>query len=93
VITIVGILVTKVGLTHRQELTADKWTFRTRSWACSSLQLHHKQPARIELNIDHDRDNLIGEIVALYRPRNGDCWAVAEAPKSDHLLDFDQPIY
>jgi hypothetical protein len=91
VITIVGPLLTRDGLCQRSVIGPD-WRYRTLSYAVSAREIRLKQPACIPLNVGHDRTNEIGQVVTLYRSRNGDCWAVAES-EADRLLKFPESIY
>lgn len=90
-ITIIGPLLTGLGHCMRTEIGPD-WRLRKRAYAVSSLELRERQADRIALNLDHDPAHEVGEIMALRRAGNGDCWACATAD-ADRLLELNQPIY
>jgi hypothetical protein len=91
-LVLVGQLLTRDGLSSRSELAADCWSIRQRSWASPASALRKVQPSRIPLDIEHDHQAEVGQVVALYRSGSGDCWAVATS-EADRLADYDQPLY
>jgi hypothetical protein len=79
VITLAGEVLTALGHRHGQ------------TWACSALEVRHEQAPIIPLNLEHDRELQVGEVVGLHR--HGDSlWAICEAG-ADRLLGFDQPLF
>jgi hypothetical protein len=87
VITIIGELLTPMG--HNQRL--DDNGLHTRAWAAPAANARHQQPSTIPLNVEHQRENPIGEVVALHN-HGGSLLAICEAD-ADPLLDADMPIY
>jgi hypothetical protein len=92
VITIVGCLLTRDGLSQGREAGYRR---RTRSWASSALELRSVQKSRVALNIDHNDQLELGQVIALHRSKQGDVWAlsVADSENADRLLEFDRPLY
>jgi hypothetical protein len=75
-VTFVGVAFTRDGHVHG------------RSLALSADELRDSHPPVIALNLAHDKDWPLGELVSLYRVRSsGDVWAVACADVPPWLLD------
>jgi hypothetical protein len=95
VITIIGVLLDELGHGQRQEIVEgpDGWPrVRTRSWSTSAAELRREQPSIIPICLGHDLRHTVGEVVALWRDRQGAAWALAQAD-ADELLGYDGEIY
>jgi hypothetical protein len=90
-VVIVGQLLTADGLSSRPEIAAD-WSTRQRSWASPASALGKVHPSRIPLDIEHDSDAEVGQVVSLFRSGSGDAWAVATSG-AERLADYPEPIY
>jgi hypothetical protein len=90
-VAIVGVLLTRDGLSSRPEVAAD-WSLWQRSWASPATALRRAQPPRIPLDLEHDPDEEIGQVVSLFRSGSGDAWAVATS-EADRLAEYPEPLY
>ena len=86
--TVVGIVVDALGIGERSYIAEGERGLerRTRSWATPAGEFRKKQPARIPLNLHHDRDLTIGRVAYLEHGKGGQLFAVSVAER-----DFDPP--
>lgn len=91
-LVLVGQLLTRDGHAQRRELAPNLREMRTLSWASPASALARVQPARIPLDIEHDHSAEVGQVVSLFRSRNGDAWAVTTSG-AERLADYPEPIY
>ena len=90
-ITIIGPLLTELGHSMRAEVRPD-WRERKRASVVSSLEVRQRQQDRIPLNLDHDRELEVGEIMACAKSATATS-GYAPTAEADKLLELDEPIY
>ena len=94
-VSLIGVVLTADGLSQSLEVAEDRWTMRTRSWAVSGLETRSTQANRIPVNVGHDDDKELGEVLSLHRTSQGVVWALAvcDAGNANRLLGYGGPLY
>lgn len=85
--TVFGVLLDKLGQARQVDVKMNRHGYfeqRARCWATPSSGLRTRQAAHIPVDISHNKELVVGEVVHLERDKHENAWAVAH-------VDFDPP--